>query len=272
MIQVLVAANLHRASGGLCKGQCRLRRHDAIPTRNQQQGGHRQLAGHGAQGGLGSQNTRKPARGGHVMDERIAKEVGHHLRTSRHIFGLDSVPGSQGWLQARKEICRCALGHGHFHLQLQPGSDRDQPVGLRLALLAQHMVQNDGATQTVSHQSPGHSRRSLARPTHDQAQVVVVVVESVDMPAPPLRTAVAPTVELSHRDPARNQGPSHVAIDPTVGAESMHRDQDQPGRDCGAEVLDVERDASCRQALFVGGLTDGVHVTVYHRRDVGHRP
>jgi len=41
----------------------------------------------------------------------------------------------------------------------------------------------------------------------------------------------------------------------------MHRDQDQPSRAGGAEVLDVERDASCRQALFVGGLTDGVHVT-----------
>ena len=79
------------------------------------------------------------------------------------------------------------------------------------------------------------------------------------MPAPPFRTAVAAAVELSDRDSARKQSPSHVAIEPTMGAESVHRDQDQTCRACWAEVLDMKHDASRREIFFVGGTAYDVH-------------
>ena len=71
----------------------------------------------------------------------------------------------------------------------------------------------------------------------------MVVVETVDMPAASLRTAVASTVKLSHRDPPREQRPSHVAIDPTVRTESVHGDQHHACRAGRSEVLDVQLDA-----------------------------
>ena len=86
------------------------------------------------------------------------------------------------------------------------------------------MVECDCSAQAVSHQRPGHAGRSFARPAHDQVQILVVVVEAVDMPAPPFRTAMAAAVELSHRDSARKQSPSHVAIESTIGAESVNRE------------------------------------------------
>ena len=105
------------------------------------------------------------------------------------------------------------------------------------------MVQRDGSALTVSHQCPWYTRRSFARPSHHQAKVFVVVVETVDMPASPLRTAVASTVKLSYRDPPREQRPSHVAIDPTVGTESVHGDQHHACRAGGSKMLDVQLDA-----------------------------
>jgi hypothetical protein len=87
----------------------------------------------------------------------------------------------------------------------------------------------------------------------------VVVVEAVDMPTPPFRTAMAAAVELSHRDSARKQSPSHVAIEPTMGAESVNRDQDQTRRACWAKVLDMKHDASRREIFFVGGPAHDVH-------------
>ena len=121
------------------------------------------------------------------------------------------------------------------------------------------MVENDRATQAVSHQSPGRPWAKIARPAYDQAQVRVVVVETVDMPAAPFRTAVAAAVELSHRDAARKQSPSHVAIEPTMGAKAMNGDQDQPRRACGSEVLDMQRQTARDEGLFLGGLTCDVH-------------
>jgi hypothetical protein len=87
----------------------------------------------------------------------------------------------------------------------------------------------------------------------------VIVVEAVDMPTAPLRTAVSATVELSHRDPAGKQSPGHMAIESTIGAEPVYRDQDQPGRGARAKVFNVKSDTSREEALHMGGLTYGVH-------------
>ncbi len=87
----------------------------------------------------------------------------------------------------------------------------------------------------------------------------MIIVEVVDVPAAPLRTAMSATVELSHRDPAGEQSPGHMAIESTIGAEPVHRYQDQPGRFAGAEVLDVKYDFPRKQGLDLGGLTFGVH-------------
>jgi len=115
------------------------------------------------------------------------------------------------------------LGRETLHLQLQPRATATSRSGLGLASPSQHMVENDRATQAVSHQSPAApGQRSRARRT-TRLQVRVVVVETVDMPAAPFRTAVAAAVELSHRDAARKQSPSHVAIEPTNGAKSHER-------------------------------------------------
>ena len=100
MVEIRIATNLYRAPGCLREGQRGFTRYKAILTCHQHERGHLQLGGHAAQSDLGSQNTGKPACGGLVMDERIAKEICQDLRTSRDIFGPDSVFNGQGWRQA----------------------------------------------------------------------------------------------------------------------------------------------------------------------------
>ena len=185
-------------------------------------------------GGLG-----KPAGRGHMVDQRIRPEVGHHLGIPGDVLGLDTVGQRQCRPEPGGQDAQAPLPAGNLHGQLQPGCRQDHPVGALAT--GQDGIQDDRRPVAVANQIQGQLRREAPHAGDHAIQVVQILVEPGGMPSPARGPPVAPAVEARDRQAVRRQGLGHVSVQPGVRRVAVDHDDVSPGP-LGHELLEVQAD------------------------------
>ena len=194
---------------------------DRVVVRVQEQERQPQSAGGAHDGALGFQDLSRPAHRRHPVVERIGTRGCHHRGIVRELLVAQRVGHAQR--RCERESSRAAFTWiaGTGRRMPTNGDDRTTPV---TPVRPGRLLGHGGRDQTAHAVAQQHDRASGARAGHlseKSAGVCQVVVEALDVAAPPRRTAVAAQVVGEHGIATRRHGVDQEVVAATVLAVAV---------------------------------------------------